>query len=123
MNRKTVLLGLTALVLGGLIISPKMSEAHQGDPNVRGPNYTAERHAAMEKAFDNKDYNAWKNLMQGRGRVTQVVNAQNFAKFAQAHELAEQGKTVEANKIKAELGLGLQNGTGRGQGMGYGRMK
>ena len=59
--------------------------------------------------------------MQGRGRVTQVVNKDNFAKFAQAHELAEQGKTDEANKIKAELGLGLRNGTGMGQGMGYGR--
>jgi hypothetical protein len=123
MNRKTILLGLTALILGGLVISPKIAEAYQGDPNVKGPNYTTERHTAMEKAFDNKDYNAWKNLMKGRGRVTQVVNTQNFAKFAQAHELAEQGKTAEANKIKAELGLGLHNGTGMGQGMGYGRTK
>jgi len=123
MNRKTILLGLTALILGGLVISPKIADAYQGDPNVKGPNYSVERHAAMEKAFENKDYNAWKNLMQGRGRVTQVVNTQNFAKFAQAHELAEQGKITEANKIKAELGLGLHNGAGKGQGMGYGRTK
>jgi len=74
------------------------------------------------KKPDNKDYNAWKNLMQGRGRVTQVVNAQNFVKFAQVHELAEQGKTVEANKIRTELGLGLHNGTGMGQGMGQNRI-
>ena len=123
MNKKTILLGLTALILGGLVISPKIAEAYQGDPNVKGPNYSVERHTAMEKAFDNKDYNAWKNLMQGKGRVTQVVNAQNFAKFAQAHELVEQGKIAEANKTKAELGLGLHNGTGMGQGMGYGRTK
>ncbi len=122
MNRKTILIGLLALILGGLVISPKITEAYQGDPNVKGPNYSVERHTAMEKAFDNKDYNAWKNLMQGRGRVTQVVNAQNFAKFAQAHELAEQGKTAEANKIRTEIGLGLHDGTGRGQGMGQNRI-
>jgi len=69
MNKKTILLGLIALILGGLVISPKIAEAYQGDPNVKGPNYSVERHTAMEKAFDNKDYNAWKNLMQGRGRV------------------------------------------------------
>lgn len=123
MNKKTILLGLTALVLGGLVISPIQAEAYRGDPNVKGPNYSAERHAAMEKAFENKDYNAWKSLMQGRGRVMQVVNAQNFAQFAEAHELAEQGKIAEAKKIREKLGLGLHNGMGMGRGMGYGRTK
>jgi len=121
MNKTSILLGLSALVIGGAVIAPQAVLAYRGDPNVKGPNYTEERHEAMEKAFENKDFNAWKTLMAGRGRVTQVVNAQNFAKFAQAHELAEQGKTDEANKIRTELGLGLHNGTGMGQGMGYGR--
>ena len=122
MNKKSILLGLTALVVAGAVIAPQAALAYRGDPSVKGPNYTEERHTAMEKAFENKDYNAWKTLMAGRGRATQVVNAQNFAKFAQAHELAEQGKTDEANKIRAELGLGLHNGAGMGQGMGYGGM-
>ena len=121
MNKTSILFGLTALVVAGAVIAPQAVLAYRGDPAVKGPNYTEERHTAMEKAFENKDYAAWQNLMQGRGRVTQVVNKDNFAKFAQAHELAEQGKTDEANKIKAELGLGLRNGTGMGQGMGYGR--
>jgi len=122
MNKTSILLGLTALVIGGVVIAPQAVLAYRGDATVKGPNYTEERHTAMEKAFENKDYNAWKTLMTGRGRVTQVVNAQNFAKFAQAHEFAKQGKTEEAKKIRAELGLGLQNGTGKGQGMGGGRM-
>ena len=121
MNKSIFTLGVAAVVIGGLFTFPRAIEAYRGDPSVKGPNYTAERHEAMEKAFENKDYNAWKTLMAGRGRVTQVINAQNFAKFAQAHELAEQGKTDEANKIRAELGLGLHNGIGMGQGMGYGR--
>jgi len=123
MNKTSILLGLTALVIGGAAIAPQVAFAYKGDPAVKGPNYTEERHTAMEKAFEKKDYNAWKTLMAGRGRVTQVINAQNFSKFAQAHELAEQGKTDEANKIRTELGLGLHNGTGTGQGMGYGRAK
>lgn len=122
MTKTTIFLGLTALVLGGAVLAPQAVFAYRGHPAVKGPNYTEERHAAMEKAFETNDYNAWKALMSGKGRVTQVINAQNFPKFAQAHELAEQGKFDEANKIKAELGLGLRNGAGTGQGMGGGRM-
>lgn len=122
MNKTSILFAVTALVIGAAVLFPQAVQAYRGDPNVKGPNYTEQRHEAMEKAFENKDYNAWKTLMAGRGRATQVVNAENFAKFAEAHELAEQGKTDEANKIRAELGLGLHNQTGMGQGMGgYGR--
>jgi hypothetical protein len=110
MTKKTIMFGLTALIFGGLVLAPKAVEAYRGDPSVTGPNYTVERHAAMEQAFENKDYAAWKNLMQGRGRVTQVVTAQNFAKFVQAHELAEQGKFAQANQIRQDLGLGFQRG-------------
>lgn len=118
MNKTSIVFGLTALVLGAAVIVPPSVLAYRGDPSVKGPNYTEERHAAMEKAFETKDYNAWKSLMAGRGRVTQIVNKDNFATFAQAHELAEQGKVEEAQKIRQELGLGLQNGSGRGTGMG-----
>jgi hypothetical protein len=119
MNKKALLLGFSALVIGGAMLAPQMAFAYRGDPNVKGPNYTEERHEAMEKAFETKDYTAWKNLMQGKGRVTQFVNKDNFEKFAEAHELAEQGKSAESLKIRQELGLGLQNG--RGQGMGQNR--
>jgi hypothetical protein len=110
MNKKALLLGFSALVIGGAMLAPQVAFAYRGDPNVQGPNYTEERH----EAFETKDYIAWKNLMQGKGRVTQVVNKDNFAKFAEAHELAEQGKSAESSKIRQELGLGLQNGSGQG---------
>jgi hypothetical protein len=116
MNKRTFLIGASALLIGASALVPVTAAAYQGDPAVKGPNYTAERHEAMEKAFASKDYNAWKAQMQGRGRVTQVVNESNFAKFAEAHELAEQGKTTEAAAIRAELGLGQQNGAGAGNG-------
>ncbi|MFA5135826.1 MAG: hypothetical protein WC489_00355 [Patescibacteria group bacterium] len=117
---KTKLFMLTALtvILTGAMMLPKTTEAYRGDINVKGPNYSEERHTAMVKAFESKDYNAWKNLMQGKGRVSQVINKDNFATFAKAHELSLQGKSGEANKLRQSLGLGLQNGSGKGQGMG-----
>ena len=118
MNKKNVLLTITALVLGIFLFNSNAVQAYRGDPNVKGPNYSKERHEAMEKAFENKDYEAWKKLMQGKGRVTQVINKGNFAKFAEAHKLAEQGKLEEAKKIRQDLGLGLQNGSGKGTGQG-----
>ena len=122
MINKTVILGISALVLGGAVIAPRVVEAYQGNPSVQGQNYTVERHEAMTKAFANKDYNTWRSLTaNNNGRLAQVINQGNFGKFAEAHELALQGRTDEANRIRTELGLGLRDGSGSGQGMGYGR--
>jgi len=119
MKKSTLGLGALTLILGATVLSAGTALAYRGDPTVTGPNYSVERHSAMQKAFEDKDYTAWKNLMQNRGRVTQVITEANFAKFAEAHNLALQGNKEEAQKIRSELGLGLQNGSGRnGGGMG-----
>ncbi len=126
MKKTTIGLAVLTLVFGVTAVSVGSALAYRGDPAVKGPNYSVERHTAMLKAFEAKDYTAWKNLMQNQGRVTQVVTEANFAKFVEAHNLALQGKTVEAQKIRQELGLGLKNGSGRNGGgmmggMGMGR--
>jgi hypothetical protein len=126
MKKITLGLGALALVLGVTVISVGSTLAYRGDPAVQGPNYSTERHTAMLKAFENKDYTAWKNLMQNRGMASKVITEANFAKFVEAHNLVLQGKTAEAQKIRQELGLGLQNGSGRNAGgmmggMGMGR--
>lgn len=112
-------LGVMALTIGisGSIAST--TNAYRGDPDMKGPNYSTERHTAMEKAFEANDYSAWKNLMQDRGRVTQIINKDNFAKFSEAHELAEKGDLKGAQKIRQELGLGLKNGSGQGMRGGF----
>lgn len=126
MKKTTLGLVALALVLGVAVISTGSALAYRGDPAVKGPNYTAERHTAILKAFENKDYTAWKNLMQNRGMASKVVTEANFAKFVEAHNLALQGKIAEAQKIRQELGLGLKNGSGKNAGgimggMGMGR--
>lgn len=122
MKKTTLGLGTLTLLLGTTGVFAGSALAYQGDPTVLGPNCSSERHEAMEQALETNNYEAWKNLMDGRGRVTQVINKDNFAKFAQIHELMEQGKIAEAQKIRQELGLGLRDGTGRMMGgMGMGR--
>ena len=107
----SIMLAVTALIL-----SSTKAFAYRGDPTVKGPNYTEERHEAMLKAFENNDYNSWKSLMRGRGRVSQVINESNFPKFSQAHRLMLEGNIEEAKKIRNELGLGLNSTTGKGLG-------
>lgn len=119
MKKQLLTLGALAVVLGTVGVTANSAFAYRGNPAVQGPNYTPERHTAMEQAMDAKNYTAWKTLMNGRGRVTQVVNESNFAKFVEAHELAEAGKTAEANAIRAELGLGQGQGAGRGYGANH----
>ncbi len=116
MNKKLLGFGAMIVTVGTIGIAASTALAYRGDPAVTGPNYTAERHTAMETAMDTKNYTAWKELMAGRGRVTQVVTADNFAKFVEARDLAEAGKTAEAAAIRTELGLGQGNGAGRGMG-------
>jgi len=101
-------LGMLALVFGIFVSFTDQVNAYRGDPAVKGPNYSEERHTFMQKAFEANDYNAWKNLMQNRGRVTQVINEDNFSKFSEAHKLALSGDLVGAQKIRQELGLGLK---------------
>jgi len=103
---------------GRIIYITSAVGAYRGDPGVEGPDCTEERHQEMEQAFENNDFQAWSNLMQGKGRVTQVVTEENFARFAEAHELAEEGKLDEAKAIRQELGLGLGNRNGDGSGQG-----
>ncbi len=116
MKKSTLVLGSLAVVLGVVAVSAGSALAYKGDPTVKGPNYSTERHTEMTKAFETGDYTAWKNLMQNKGRVTEVITKDNFAKFAEAQKLALQGKTAEAQKIRQELGLGLKNGSGRNNG-------
>jgi hypothetical protein len=119
MKNKIITLGMTGLVLGGLLfIAPGSTLAYRGDVNVKGPNYTAERHETMLKLFETKNFGGWLKEMAGKG-VTRIVNTQDkFNKFIEARKLALEGKNMEASKIRAELGLGLQNGSGYGKGMG-----
>lgn len=116
MKKNILAVSFLSLMAIAVFATASNALAYKGQADATGPNCSPERHTAMEKAFENNDYAAWKNLMQGKGRVTQIINEQNFSQFAQMHKLNIEGKTDEASKIRKELGLGLKNGAGQNQG-------
>ena len=122
MKKSTLVLGALALILGGIaVISADSVYAYRGNPETTGPYYSAERRAEMTEAFENLDYDAWRNLKQDKGRVTQLITEENFAQFAEAHQLTLENREAEARELRQELGLGLQDGSGRGEGRMMGR--
>jgi len=115
-NKFYILAGFLGLVITTLTVSV-MASAHQGDPNVKGPNYDPVRHEAMQEAIDNEDYTAWVDLHQGKGRVAEVVTEENFDRFIDMHDLMMAGDKEGAQEIREELGLG-QGKMGRGMHRG-----
>lgn len=113
MNKKTsIFLGLFAITLMSIGVIA-FSNAYMNNGNNNAANYNEDRHALMEKAFETNDYNLWKSQMTGKGALSKI-NEGNFAKFAEAHRLTNEGKYDEANKIRQELGLGNRNSEGGG---------
>jgi len=93
-----------ALVLGLGVSGSAL--AYQGDFSRNGPNYTPDFEAQITEVMTNKDYEGWKDLIDtkvGSNTVTEAINKDNFDKFAQAWELAHEGKIKEANAIRKEL--------------------
>ncbi len=124
-NMKSVSLGLGVAVLsvGVLGMGMQAASAYQGNPTVTGPNYSDERHEAMEQAFENEDYDAWKEMMNGKGRITEMVTALNFDEFARVHELALEGDLEGAQEIRQKLGFGQGQRHGKADGIGAGEGK
>ena len=117
-----IISGTVAVIVVGVIASSSVS-AYRGDYSVQGPEYSPERHAEMTEVMDSNDYEVWSKLMEGRGRVTQVVNEENFSRFTEARRLAQEGRYEEADAIREELGLRTRDDAkvGTGEGMMNGR--
>lgn len=64
-----------------------------------------ERREEMEKVITNGTYKEWKALVDNRPKITDYINADNFAKFQEAHKLRQSGDYEGARKIMEELGI------------------
>ncbi|MFA6319600.1 MAG: hypothetical protein WCX66_01605 [archaeon] len=121
---KLIIAGITSmavLLILGVVF------AYQGNFSTQGPNYSEDRHEAMEQAINNKDYATWLELMTNEGRaqrVTQVVTKENFETFVQMHNAQLANDLETAQKLRTELGLGAKNGAGRNMSQkGMGKMQ
>jgi hypothetical protein len=119
--------GLIAIFIASIVALAGISYAYKGNPATKGPNYSTEVHEQLEAAIEAGDYDAWLKIRQDnnlptKGRIFQVINKDNFDKYAQLHEANMAGDTQKAAEIRAELGLGegmIKNGSGKmGQGKG-----
>jgi len=115
--KNQIILGIAAIVLT-LVAAKSFSPvlAYRGDPTVKGPNYTEERHQANINAFQKSDYNGWVKNMAGRG-ATRFVNKDNFAEFAKAQLQAQKGDLSLLNAFRTKYGMGQHQGQGNGRGM------
>ena len=113
-----IISGTVAVMFVGLIASSSVS-AYRGDGSVQGPERSPERHSEIMEAMDGNDYEAWSKLMENRGRITEIVNEENFSKFVEIRKLDQEGEHEGANAIREELGLRIQDGARleRGKGM------
>lgn len=120
---------LMAAIGAGTIGMGLIADAHPDNLKANGGGWNLSeeqkaemqiRREQMEQAFQNNDYEAWKNLVVSRPKMTDSITEENFSKFAEMHNLMEEGKFEEAKAIRDELGIaGLGRGIGRGfQGKG-----
>ena len=105
----TKTLGSVAL-LGVFMLMSSSAFAYQGDPDVKGPHYSKERHALMGEVFANHDYGVWKELVEGKPVAKMISSEEEFDLFVEAHELMLAGDRDAAKKIRAELGLSQREG-------------
>ena len=106
-----------------------MVSAYRGNFEEKSPYYEEGRCDEMLDAFDEFDYESWRELMtmnNRKSRVLEVVNEENFHVFVEAHRAGKNGDYETANALRAELGLnngvGLKNGEGFGKMNGHGQM-
>jgi len=121
MNKKIWLAMIVVFVISAASLIVVM--AYKGNPDVKGPNYDADVQTKLEAAIDAGNYDAWiqirkDNNLPMQGRMFQVINKDNFGKFAEMHEAMLSGDTIKADGVRAELGLGqgMKQGQGNGQG-------
>ncbi|MFA6466678.1 MAG: hypothetical protein WCV71_02355 [Patescibacteria group bacterium] len=127
-----LLSGFLGLVLTTLVVS-SMASAGETTGKWQGKNFDSARYEAMEEsrqalqtALDNGDYNAWKEIVDSRPKITDYVNQDNFVQFVQMHKDMQAGDFEAADTIRTELGipmgLGMGEGPHRGGHMGRGGM-
>lgn len=130
MNKKLTL-GLTFALIAILGISG--FAAAQGWFG-NGMAKTEEQREAMQQAVQNKDYSAWKSLMQERFvQMQSQITEENFNAMVDRHtkmqefrlamqEARESGDFSKVEELREQYGMESQGkGNGRGMGLGQGK--
>lgn len=108
------IMGLAVLALT-LVLTAGLTSvyAHSSGFGFKGGNFSSEkyqemteRREAMNKIFENNDYEAWKDLMEEKiGKMGEQINEETFSQMAEIHSLMQQGEYEQARELKQELGF------------------
>lgn len=100
MKKSFLITGVVVLSL----LAAGLAIGHGGDSSTANPDHSQDRHEAVEESFENNDYEAWSELMEGKD-ATRFVDEDNFDTFAEMHEAMEEGDTERAQELRQGLGL------------------
>lgn len=105
-----------AVALVGLLVTTAgvtaIASADEGAGELKGRWFGHEKQedremkrAEMDQIFENKDYEAWKKMMDIRPLDNVDLSEETFAKMSEMHELMQAGDISGAQAIAEELGL------------------
>jgi len=103
-------------IFGELGLEGHMGMGMNMGPGKGGYGMNSENFSALQEAFQNNDYNTWKELVGDNNPMSDKITEANFSRFAEAHQLLSEGNKDEAQTIFD--GLGLNRGMGKGFGGG-----
>ncbi len=99
-----------------------LTEAEKAAWETDKETYRAEmgaKHIAAQAAVASNDYNAWKLAVGENHPFASKINAENFARFVEAHQNMDEARTIFAELgLEGAPGMG---GMGKGEGRGHGR--
>ncbi|MBN1941209.1 MAG: hypothetical protein JW772_03440 [Candidatus Diapherotrites archaeon] len=128
MKKKTLggiaLVAIVLLLAGSAFAFRGIEEQMQ-----RKPNFSPEIREQLQAAIEARDYAAWvavheNNDFPMKGRIFEMVTADNFEQFAEMHEAMKSHDIETAKQIREELGMQCGKGWGMGRfGHGFGKMR
>lgn len=68
----------------------------------------------MKTAIEEGDYQAWKQIVDSKPKITDYVTEDNFARFSEMHKLMQDGDFEGAQEIRDEIGIPSNLGPGPG---------
>ena len=97
---------LTIILTTGILNSYPSSADIDPDKdadNQKLPKYSQDKQEKVALAFEDNDYQAWKEIVGTKSKIGGAVNESDFQRFVNARKAARSGQYDEAIRITEEL--------------------
>ena len=100
-NKNIMVIAILAILCFSAVLG------YQGNMELKRENYNEERHEIMQEIFENSDYEAWKEQMQGRNIVNKI-NEENFEIFLELRDARKNNNFEKVEMLREVLNLNQQ---------------